>query len=57
MAKRVLTKLGVTLHTEKTRIIDVQQGFEFLGYQIKRGSRPLQLSIEKIRSGVGPGDL
>jgi RNA-directed DNA polymerase len=57
MAKRILTKLGVTLHTGKTRIVHVRQGFEFLGYKIKRGSRPLRLSIAKIRSGVRPGGL
>jgi RNA-directed DNA polymerase len=30
-------KLGVELHPEKTRIVHVTDGFEFLGYKIKRG--------------------
>ena len=36
-AQKVLAKLGVTLHTEKTRIVHVRHGFEFLGFKIKRG--------------------
>jgi group II intron reverse transcriptase/maturase len=56
-ARRILEKLGVTLHTEKTRVVHVRQGFEFLGYKIKRGSKKLKLSPEKIRSGVVRGDL
>ena len=39
MARRMLEKLGVTLHSEKTRIVHVRHGFEFLGYKIKRGSQ------------------
>ena len=30
-------KLGVSLHSEKTRIVHVDHGFEFLGYKVKRG--------------------
>jgi group II intron reverse transcriptase/maturase len=56
-AQRILEKLGVTLHAGKTRIVHVRHGFEFLGYKIKRGQRPLRLSAEKIRSGVRHGDL
>jgi RNA-directed DNA polymerase len=56
-ARRILEKLGVTLHTEKTRVVHVRQGFEFLGYKIKRGSQKLKLSPEKIQSGVVQGDL
>jgi len=56
-AKRILEKLGVTLQAEKTRIIHVRHGFEFLGYKIKRGSRPLKLPTEKIRSGARRGSL
>ena len=43
-AKKILTTLGVKLNREKTRIVHVAHGFEFLGYKIKRGSRPLALS-------------
>ena len=56
-AQRVLEQLGVTLHAGKTRIVHVRHGFEFLGYKIKRGSRPLRLAASKIRSGVRGGDL
>lgn len=56
-ATRILTTLGVVLHSEKTRIVHVRHGFEFLGYKIKRGKRPLYLSAEKIRSGVASGKL
>jgi len=56
-AKRILNKLGVVLHAEKTRIVHIQYGFEFLGYKIKRGSRRLSLPAEKIRSGVTAGSL
>jgi RNA-directed DNA polymerase len=57
IAKRILKELGVTLHAEKTRIVHVRGGFEFLGYKIKRGSRPLKLSPDKIRSGLVGGGL
>jgi group II intron reverse transcriptase/maturase len=57
-AKRILEKLGVTLHAEKTRIVHVRQGFEFLGFKIKRGKpSSLKLAPDKIRSGVVPGSL
>ena len=56
-ATKILSTLGVTLNAEKTRIVHVTQGFEFLGYKIKRGSRPLALPACKIRSGVRSGDL
>ena len=56
-ARRILEKLGVTLNVEKTRIVHVRHGFEFLGYKIKRGRRTLNLPPEKIRSGVVQGSL
>ncbi len=56
-AKKILEKLGVTLQAEKTRIVHVCQGFEFLGYKIKRGSHPLNLAPERIRSGAANGGL
>jgi RNA-directed DNA polymerase len=56
-AERILEQLGVTLHAGKTRIVHVSQGFEFLGYKLKRGQRPLRLAAEKIRSGVRRGGL
>jgi len=57
-AQRILEKLGVRLHAEKTRIVHVRQGFEFLGFKIKRGKQSsLKLAPEKIRSKVAPGSL
>ena len=54
-ARRILAKLGVTLNTGKTRIVHVRHGFEFLGYKIKQGKRPLRLQAPKITSGVRGG--
>ena len=56
-AEKILTTLGVKLNLEKTRIVHVAHGFEFLGYKIKRGSRPLTLSSRQIRTGACQGDL
>src|ERR1035437_36701 len=49
-ARRILKQLGVELHPQKTRIVHVRYGFEFLGYKIKRGWRKLHLPESKIRS-------
>jgi hypothetical protein len=54
-AGRILKQLGVELHPQKTRIVHVQHGFEFLGYQIKRGKTPLYLPESPIRSQVRQG--
>ena len=54
-ATRILAKLGVTLHTGKTRIVHVRHGFEFLGYKIKQGKRSLRLHAAKIQSGARGG--
>ena len=53
-ALRILNQLGVQLHPQKTRIVHVQQGFEFLGYLVKRGKQ-LRLPPGKIRSGAQSG--
>jgi RNA-directed DNA polymerase len=55
-ALRILNELGVQLHPQKTRIVHVRQGFEFLGYKIKRGKQ-LRLQPGKIGSGVQSGAL
>jgi group II intron reverse transcriptase/maturase len=55
-AQRILNELGVQLHPQKTRIVHVEHGFEFLGYKIKRGKR-LWLPPGKIRSGATSGAL
>jgi len=49
-ARRILKQLGVELHPQKTRIVHVRYGFEFLGYKIKCGWRKLSLPGNKIRS-------
>ena len=56
VALRILKQLGVVLHPQKTRIVHVQQGFEFLGYKIKRG-KALRLPASKIRSQARSGAL
>jgi len=56
-ALRVLEALGVQLHPQKTRIVHVQHGFEFLGFKIKRGTRPLRLPTNRITSGARSGGL
>src|ERR1700757_5180228 len=56
-AGRILKQLGVELHPQKTRIVHAQDGFEFLGYKIKRGQRKLDLPASKIRSRVRQGML
>src|SRR5436309_7572605 len=55
-ALRILSELGVELHPPKTRIVHVRQGFEFLGYKVKRGKQ-LQLPPGQIRSGIQTGAL
>ena len=50
-ARRILAKLGVTLNTGKTRIVHVRHGFEFLGYKIKQGKRPLRCKPRRSRAG------
>jgi RNA-directed DNA polymerase len=55
-ARRILKELGVELHPQKTRVVHVQHGFEFLGYKIKRGKQ-LKLSADKIRSTARSGAL
>ena len=46
---------GLTLHPEKTRVVDanVPGGFDFLGYHFERGQRwPRKKSLEKLRERV-----
>ncbi len=57
IAEKILGTLGVRLNRQKTQIVHVLQGFAFLGYKIKRGSRELRLPEAKIRSGARHGDL
>jgi RNA-directed DNA polymerase len=46
---------GLTLHPEKTRIVNAQPkgGFDFLGYHFERGSRwPRQKSTQKLKETI-----
>src|SRR5215468_8230644 len=56
-ARRILKQLGVELHPQKTRIVHVRYGFEFLGYKIKSGWRKLYLPDSQIRSQIRGGAL
>jgi hypothetical protein len=49
-ARRILEQVGVELHPQKTRIVQVRCGFVFLGYKIKLGYRKRHLPESQIRS-------
>ena len=44
-ATRILEQLGVQLNPQKTRIVHVQQGFDFLEYRIVRTSGKRKLPV------------
>jgi RNA-directed DNA polymerase len=46
----ILEQLGVTLNREKTRIVHVTHGFEFLGFKIQRGKGRFKLPHGRIKS-------
>ena len=48
-------KAGLTLHPEKTRIVDATQpgGFDFLGYHFEQGRRwPCRKSLKKLKDTI-----
>ncbi len=48
-------EMGLTLHPEKTRIVDTHApgGFDFLGYHFERGQRtPRQSSLKKFKDAI-----
>jgi RNA-directed DNA polymerase len=55
-AQKILEQLSVQLHPQKTRVVHVRNGFEFLGYKIQRG-RGLRLSPDQVRSAARTGAL
>lgn len=56
-AERFLREeLGVTVHPQKTRIVHMSQGFEFLGYKVKQG-KGFRLAAQKRRSRANPLNL
>jgi RNA-directed DNA polymerase len=57
VAERFLReKLGVELHPQKTRIVHVSQGFEFLGYKVKQGTG-FRLPAHRRRGRSNPRNL
>jgi RNA-directed DNA polymerase len=56
-ATRVLEQLGVRLNPQKTRIVHVRQGFDFLGYRIVRTRGKRKLPASMIRARLHPKGL
>jgi group II intron reverse transcriptase/maturase len=56
-AARVLEQLGVRLNPQKTRIVHVRQGVDFLGYRIVRTKGKCKLPASMIRSRLHPKGL
>jgi RNA-directed DNA polymerase len=56
-AAKILEKLGVTLNREKTRIVHIAQGFEFLGFKIQRGKGRYKLTRDRIKSKLNRQNL
>jgi RNA-directed DNA polymerase len=52
----LVTARGLTLHPEKTRLVDVtcpEEGFDFLGYHFTRGTRwPRKKSMRKLKDAI-----
>lgn len=55
-ATEILKELGLTLHPEKTKIVHIRWGFEFLGYKLKRGSG-LKLPGSKLSKKPNAQDI
>jgi RNA-directed DNA polymerase len=49
VATRILEQLGVRLNPQKTRIVHVRHGFDFLGYRILQASGRSRLPTSKVR--------
>ena len=54
LVQRWTTRAGLTLHPDKTRIVDANlEGFDFLGYHFERGQRwPRSKSIKKFKDSI-----
>lgn len=55
MLREWTAQAGLTLHPEKTRVMDATQrgGFEFLGYRFERGYRwPRKKSLDKLKDAM-----
>jgi len=55
-AREVLKSLGLTIHPEKTKITNINKGFEFLGYKLKRG-KGLKLAKNKIKKRMNSSNI
>ena len=56
-ATKILGELGVTLNREKTRIVHISKGFEFLGFKIQQGRNRLKLPRDRIKSRLNRQNL
>src|SRR5229473_2213544 len=54
---RVLKLIQQTLNREKTRIVHIAQGFEFLGFKIQRGKGQFKLAHDRIKSKLNRQNL
>lgn len=56
LVRKLTTARGLTLHPEKTRLVDAQVpgvGFDFLGYHFERGTRwPRKKSLRKFKDTI-----
>lgn len=55
LVQRWVADNGLTLHPEKTRIVDARErgGFDFLGYHFERGYKwPRDKSLKKVRDAI-----
>jgi group II intron reverse transcriptase/maturase len=56
-AERFLREeLGVQLNVQKTRVVHISVGFEFLGYKVKKG-KGHKMSVERRRAKANPYNL
>lgn len=55
-AKEILNGLGLELHSGKTRITHISNGFEFLGYKVKQG-KGRKLPKNKLKTTGNPLNL
>ena len=55
-ARKILESLGLAIHPDKTRITHINEGFEFLGYKLKRG-KGLKLARNKIKKKMHSSNI
>jgi group II intron reverse transcriptase/maturase len=57
IATKILSKLGVTLNSSKTRITHIRNGFTFLGFTVRQGKGQLYLARERIKASLNSQNL